>query len=409
MGSVSGVAKRKVRTLVDRIALPYVDLVVARSERPADAQRPAAEDAPASAPVGTTTTNVFHSVNHELRTIELERVPKGARRVLSVGANGRWYFDWFEHAVGIVDEHIGVEAYEPMPDDLQCYVTWVTDTADRMVDVASGSVDLVFAGQTTEHLWSAELSGFLLEANRVLASDGVLVLDSPNRLVTEHLLWSHGGHTVELSIDEICELVELAGFDLIDRAGIWSCVVDGRRMTLEEGLDDSALLIRRASTARDKPDDAFIWWINARRNERGPDEARLRARTKELFEQQWPVRLCRGLFPAPKADRLPLMPGDAGVVGANLPFPLKAGAVEVTVGLCEGSVSDLAGFRVRFVLPGDVLVRELRAEDALVRGGALTWTFDNPHLLFATTLQLVVDDVLAPVAVRLPIDLQCDV
>jgi len=53
-------------------------------------------------------------------------------------------------------------------------------TADRFEGVEDDSVDLVFAGQTTEHLWAHELTGFLLQAHRVLHVDGLLVMDSPN-------------------------------------------------------------------------------------------------------------------------------------------------------------------------------------------------------------------------------------
>jgi hypothetical protein len=64
--------------------------------------------------------------------------------------------------------HVGVEAYESMPDDLPAYVEWIVNTADKMSGVENSSVDLVFAGQTTEHLWADELAGFLLESHRVL-------------------------------------------------------------------------------------------------------------------------------------------------------------------------------------------------------------------------------------------------
>ena len=84
-------AKKSVRTLVDRAVMPYVDAVVARVGQtgpgstddvvrgPVDLQ-----SAHAIAPNGA--GDFFHGANHELRTIEFERVPKGARRVLSVGA-----------------------------------------------------------------------------------------------------------------------------------------------------------------------------------------------------------------------------------------------------------------------------------------------------------------------------------
>src|ERR687892_401325 len=59
---------------------------------------PAAE--PGAADRRSVPSDYFHQALHELRTIELERVPKGARRALSVGASGGWYFDWFDRSVG---------------------------------------------------------------------------------------------------------------------------------------------------------------------------------------------------------------------------------------------------------------------------------------------------------------------
>ena len=82
---------------------------------------PAAE--PGAADRRSVPSDYFHQALHELRTIELERVPKGARRALSVGASGGWYFDWFERSVGPLESHIGVEAFEAEPDDLPPYAT----------------------------------------------------------------------------------------------------------------------------------------------------------------------------------------------------------------------------------------------------------------------------------------------
>ena len=58
--------------------------------------------------------------------------------------------------------------------------------------------------------WPSNQVGFLLEAKRVLRTGGVLAVDSPNRLITEQIMWSHGGHTLELSPQEWSELVSPA-------------------------------------------------------------------------------------------------------------------------------------------------------------------------------------------------------
>ncbi|MGH9135183.1 MAG: methyltransferase domain-containing protein, partial [Ilumatobacteraceae bacterium] len=203
---------------------PYVQQIQAAIESGAGRAGPVPESAPAAV-VGSdfVPSEYFHAVLHELRTVELERLPKGARRALSVGASGRWYFDWFERSVGQLDVHIGVEAFEAEPADLPSYVHWIPTSADRFDGVADEDVDLVFAGQTSEHLWARELADFLVQSHRVLRPDGRLVVDSPNRLVTEHLRWSHGGHTVELAAGEIRELLRLAGFRPESLRGLWRC------------------------------------------------------------------------------------------------------------------------------------------------------------------------------------------
>jgi hypothetical protein len=125
---------------------------------------------------------------HEARTFCLGGMPPGARTVLSVGASGTWYFDWFARAYGNVERHIGVEAFPPCPVELPENVEWLASDLAGPGGVAamlSGTVDLVFSGQNIEHLWPEQVVAFLVESNRVLRSEGWLVVDSPNRNLTE--------------------------------------------------------------------------------------------------------------------------------------------------------------------------------------------------------------------------------
>ena len=402
--------KRVARRLIDRGAHPYVETVLAGvAQRINGHTATSAEtgpDASARAVALGGTSDAFHLANHALRTVELERVPKGARRALSVGAQGRWYFDWFERSVGTLEEHIGVEAYEPKPDDLPPYATWVADTADHMVGVADASVDLVFAGQTSEHLWADELTGFLMESHRVLTPGGILALDSPNRLITEHLRWSHGGHTIELSATEMSELLDLAGFEVRSVAGIWNCRVDGRVLQLEEGIDDAAVFARRAATARDNPDDSFVWWINARRRDVEPKAAELRSRVDELFDAHWNTRVSRGLFPEPGATSLVIDQSASGKIAQSMSFLLPAGRVLITATLAEGSWESLHGFGLRIVSPGDHMIQDLPLAWGTIDGASVSWDVGWPTLFFALAFQVLVDRVDAPVSLQLPIDVR---
>ncbi len=392
--------KQAARTLVDRIVAPYLDALANAGATPhgnelssheITDEMPVATEAPPSFVM----TDAFHAAVHELRTLELAAMPKGSRRALSVGAQGTWYFEWFQKNYGELDQHIGIEAFEAVPDDLPGYVTWISDTADRMDHVATASVDLVYAGQTSEHLWAHELVGYLCEAHRVLTPGGYAVLDSPNRLVTEHLHWSHGGHTIELSSDEIGRLLDLAGFDVESTTGIWSCIDSGRRLGLEEGLENASVLIQRALNGRAHPDESFIWWVTARRRDETPDRSALEAEVDRLFVQHWPTRVSRGFFPGPGQD-LPLSAGQTGRLATTLPFPLHAGEWEIAITLRSGDWASIVDATVIIEAPDENLIHHLPISSAVIDGARASWSVNQPWLLFALTIVLcgaVNDDV----------------
>ena len=199
------------------------------------------------------------------------RLPGDARTVLHGGAAGGWYFGWFEENYpGTVERHIGVEAFQARPADLPQNVDWLQRTLGDMGPVPTGSVDLVFGGQVIEHLWADDVAAFLVESHRVLHSGGALVLDSPNRRVTEAIGWLHPQHTVEFSVDEITALLTLAGFELEDLRGVVLGYDRARHAFL--GLDDQSLPWQeRALLAAERPEDSFVWWLSATRTDRPPD------------------------------------------------------------------------------------------------------------------------------------------
>ena len=67
------------------------------------------------------------------------------------------------------------------------------------------------------------VSGFLSEAARVLRPGSPVVIDSPNRLVTAGLTWSHPEPTLELAAEEMASLPTLSGFDVTAVRGIRLC------------------------------------------------------------------------------------------------------------------------------------------------------------------------------------------
>lgn len=282
----------------------------------------------------------FYALLHELRGQVLADMPAGVETMLSAGCSGRWYFDWVAATYGPVGRHIGAEAFLPEPADLPPNVQWLARDVSSVPEVRDGSVDLVFSGQNVEHLWPAQVEAFLLESHRVLRREGWLVVDSPNRDLTAPLNWSHPEHTVEYTVDEIREILDLAGFGEVRIKGVWLCRDDTGLLPLSPfgaGSLDAMRILRRAALARDRPDQAFLWWAEARK-QRPPRAAALRTALERVFAAAWPERLNRFVV-ATTIDRdaqgaWAAVPAGSTMLVAEGPlFPLPAGRHRIRVGL----------------------------------------------------------------------------
>ena len=218
--------------------------------------------------------------------------------MLSAGCSDRSYFDWITSCLGDIDRHIGIELYLPEPADLPDNVEWVKNSVGDMSSVADGEVDLVFSGQNFEHLFDDDAPRFLLEAHRVLRAGGHLVMDSPHRDIADRTLWVHPEHTIEFTPDEARTLATLAGFDVTSLRGLWLCSdpSTGKPLDLWPWPDyqvDPLELAYRVSLAGERPDDSFVWWLEAIRSERAPDADGLLAEHRAIYSRAWRDRLQR--------------------------------------------------------------------------------------------------------------------
>lgn len=239
----------------------------------------------------------FNLLLHHSRSALLRAMPAtGVNTIISAGCSGNWYFDWIESRYGSVKKHIGIEYYSPQPANLPQNVEWIVNTVSEMSDISDKSCELVFSGQNIEHLWPEEISGFLLEAARVISPGGHLVIDSPNRAVTSQFNWSHPEHIIELTVEEIKKLVTWAGFDVVKVHGIWLCQdpLSNRLLSLEPDTTDLEWsTTERIINALEYPQNSFIWWLEACRSERFPVKEEIELEIKRIFEIAWPERIQR--------------------------------------------------------------------------------------------------------------------
>lgn len=281
------------------------------------------------------------SVLHAGRTALLSATHAEGAIVVSVGAAGQWYFDWIDATCGAPARHIGVEYYVAPPPTLPSNVEWVANTAGHMPGVETGSADILISGQNIEHLWEEEVSGFILEAHRILRPGGKLLMDSPNRTITALYGGAHPEHMVELTVAEAVSLVTAAGFDVTRVAGVLQCrdAKTGELWPNENLTDPSGQpLVFRVMAGMQDPENAYLWWIEATRAERDPDVGEVKSVIARYWAEGWPERMDRMVTAIGQAfdaeDGRPSWQSGVGQSGplAFGPYaPVKAGRYRSTV------------------------------------------------------------------------------
>jgi SAM-dependent methyltransferase len=91
-----------------------------------------------------------------------------------------------------------------------------------LAEFADGSFDLVYSGQSIEHVTADDADKTFAEIYRILAPTGHFALDTPNgpvcRLHTPELI--NPDHEIEYSHQELCEKFQSAGFVITEAKGL---------------------------------------------------------------------------------------------------------------------------------------------------------------------------------------------
>jgi SAM-dependent methyltransferase len=353
-------------------------------------------------------------VLHDSRSAFLRAMPRVSGSIMSAGCAGTWYFNWVASRTSHKGRHIGIEFYSPKPDDLPENVDWIVNTVGNMEGVKDAECDLVFSGENLEHLWPEDVVGFFLESWRVLKPGAVLVVDSPNRLVTEPLIWSHPEHTIEFTPDEARKLAELSGFEVTAMKGIWVVRDPDTGRMLPLSPNDSPgdwPVIERVAAASIHPDHSLIWWMEARKTgEPRPDE--LKAFVNSVFKGAWIERSSRFLTitgaRSAANDSVSSKAGVAGVLVYGPYMPLKAGPHSATFQVKSTGASDKHAITIRCDVignSGQVLAIVELSESAIEQlGGEIKLEFSLAELEFGIQARCITMGASA-VECRLPVDI----
>jgi SAM-dependent methyltransferase len=109
------------------------------------------------------------------------------------------------------------EVTTPLGPVRYCYLSMVDLSA-----FADGSFDLVYSGQSFEHVTEDDGNRVLAEVRRVLRPGGYLALDTPNARVTrlQQPEFIDPDHKIEYTQEQLANKLERAGFKILESKGL---------------------------------------------------------------------------------------------------------------------------------------------------------------------------------------------
>ncbi|MDT4896045.1 MAG: hypothetical protein QOH25_1122 [Acidobacteriota bacterium] len=102
-------------------------------------------------------------------------------------------------------------------------IEYIHSSMTDLSAIEDGIADLVFAGESIEHVTEAEAVDVIAEAKRVLKPGGYFCLDTPNGKLTRiHSpdQFIHPEHKVEYIPDELIEMLKSGGLEVVETGGI---------------------------------------------------------------------------------------------------------------------------------------------------------------------------------------------
>lgn len=135
----------------------------------------------------------------------------------------------------------------------------------KLSSIDTDSVDLVWSGQSIEHISVQDAQYMSREILRVLKPGGSFCLDTPNGLVssvhaaTAGLKFLHSDHKIEYTPDQLCTLIQDSGFEIYESWGICEMPITAKTgtFTYDDFLNGGAIT--------HNIDGAYIQFIHARK------------------------------------------------------------------------------------------------------------------------------------------------
>jgi len=176
---------------------------------------------------------------HQARVVMVRQLPR-ARRIVDLGGGAAnipdgalvymgYPYDFEQLTIVEPLAEGRHEIYQNIPSGLNEVITqrgpvrYLYRSMSDLAPIESGSIDLVFSGESIEHISQADCVQTLREARRVLKPSGSLCFDTPNRGLTRIQIpdgYINPDHKYEYTNAEMKKFITDAGFTITEEKGI---------------------------------------------------------------------------------------------------------------------------------------------------------------------------------------------
>lgn len=159
------------------------------------------------------------------------------------------------------------------PEELQhdqCQIKYVYSSMTDLSSFPKGYFDLIWSGESIEHITQKDAEKVLDQAYGLLKPGGKLALDTPNRRATKILNpngYIHPEHKIEYYYRDLCRLVEKHGFKIIQSKGILDVSKSILSTNLNRGLLNFEQECLTGDYLNDNPDYSYCFYICCIRSE----------------------------------------------------------------------------------------------------------------------------------------------
>jgi len=147
-----------------------------------------------------------------------------------------------------------------------CNIEYVYGSMTDLSCFQESSFDLVWSGESIEHITTEEAEQLFDQVYKLLKSGGKFALDTPNRKATQLQFpnnYIHPEHKLEYYFDDLCKLLEKHNFKIVDTKGIID-LSQSIETSSKETLNHEFL---HSQPLNDHPDNSYCFYICCMRAE----------------------------------------------------------------------------------------------------------------------------------------------